>query len=165
MMIHLALSKSLQWHAGEDLNEFAYVHVAPYLEDLARTYSDSLAGFLPASPFLVVGQTSAVDPSRAPRPANVLWVQVRSLPGEIRGDARDEIQGRSWADAKEAFADRVMDKLEDYAPGATQLILDRVVASPALPPSFMSFPCFVPYVQHRYATTVPSIWRTAGPEH
>ena len=131
MMIHLALSKSLQWDAGEDLNEFAYVHVAPYLEDLARTYSDSLAGFLRASPFLVVGQTSAVDPSRAPGPANVLWVQVRSLPREIRGDARDEIQGRSWADTKEAFADRVMNKLEDYAPGATQLILDRVVASPA----------------------------------
>lgn len=56
------------------------MHIAPYVEDLARTYTDSVNGLLPESPMLVVGQTSAVDPSRAPEGGEVLWVQVRTLP-------------------------------------------------------------------------------------
>ncbi|MGH2843508.1 MAG: phytoene desaturase family protein, partial [Solirubrobacteraceae bacterium] len=87
MMIHLALSAPPRWRAGEDLGQFAYVHIAPYLEDLARTYADACAGILPAEPLLVVGQSSAVDPSRAPAGAAVLWVQVRTLPARIVGDS------------------------------------------------------------------------------
>ena len=130
MMVHLALSGRPRWRAAEDLDEFAYVHVAPYVEDLAETYTKSLNGHLPESPLLVVGQTSAVDPSRTPGDEEVLWIQVRTLPSEIRGDAAGEISARTWEEAKEPFADRVMRKLEDYAPGIGDLVLERVVFSP-----------------------------------
>jgi phytoene dehydrogenase-like protein len=130
MMVHLALSGKPSWRAHPDLDEFAYVHVAPYVEDLAQTYTDSVNGLLPKSPMLVVGQTSAVDPSRAPEGGEVLWVQVRTVPSKIRGDATGEIEARTWDEARERFADRVMRKLEEYAPGVGDLVLDRTVYSP-----------------------------------
>jgi phytoene dehydrogenase-like protein len=130
LMVHLALSAPPAWEAGDDLARFAYVHIAPYVEDLAATYSGALAGRLPADPMLVVGQSSAVDPSRARDGGAVLWVQVRALPAEIRGDAALEIEARDWEEAREPYADRVLAKLERYAPGIRELVLDRAVLTP-----------------------------------
>ena len=87
MMVHLAMSGLPDWTAGEELKRFAYVHLAPDLDMMARAYSEAMAGLLPAEPVLVVGQPTAIDPSRAPEGKHILWVQVRVLPAEIRGDA------------------------------------------------------------------------------
>jgi phytoene dehydrogenase-like protein len=131
MMIHLALSAPIPWSAGADLAGFAYVHVAPYVDDLARMYAEALAGLLPREPMLVVGQTSAVDSSRAPADRHVVWIQVRALPAEIAGDGGSEIGARSWEEAAEPYAERVLAKLERYAPGTRKLVLARAVLSPA----------------------------------
>jgi phytoene dehydrogenase-like protein len=82
---------------------------------------------------LVVGQTSAIDPSRCPAGEGgaVLWVQVRALPASIRGDAAGAIEARDWPAAAEPYADRVLAKLERYAPGIGGLVLDRAVLTPA----------------------------------
>ncbi|MBA3447220.1 MAG: NAD(P)/FAD-dependent oxidoreductase, partial [Pseudaminobacter sp.] len=66
MMIHLALDGPPDWSAGEELKRFAYVHLAPSLDAMARTYQQAIAGMLPDEPVLVVGQPTAIDPSRAP---------------------------------------------------------------------------------------------------
>ena len=87
MMIHLALDGLPDWRAGEALRRFAYVHVAPDLEMMSRVYAEAAAGLLPAEPALVVGQPTAIDPTRAPAGKHVLWVQVRVLPAAILGDA------------------------------------------------------------------------------
>jgi phytoene dehydrogenase-like protein len=131
MMVHLALSGPIPWHAGADLADFAYVHIAPYVDDLAQMYAQASAGLLPAEPMLVVGQTSAVDPTRSASGEQVVWVQVRALPGVIAGDALGEIDARNWDEAAEAYADRVLAKLERYAPGTGRLVLGRAVLSPA----------------------------------
>ncbi len=130
MMVHLALDGKAPWRGDEELGRFGYVHIAPYMEDLSRTYSQSLNGYLPDSPLLVVGQTSAIDPTRTPAGKEILWVQVRTLPGRILGDAAGAIEARTWEEAKEPFADRVMQKLESYAPGLSRRVLGRVVFSP-----------------------------------
>ncbi len=130
LMVHLALSGPPAWAGGEDLSRFAYVHIAPYVSDLADTYAAACAGVLPRDPMLVVGQSSAVDATRASDGA-VLWVQVRALPGRIRGDAAGGIEARDWEAAREPYAERVMAKLERYAPGIGELVLDRAVLSPA----------------------------------
>jgi phytoene dehydrogenase-like protein len=130
MMIHLALDDLPDWRAGRALREFAYVHVAPDLEMMTRVYAEAAAGLLPAEPALVVGQPTAIDPSRAPAGKHVLWVQVRVLPAEIRGDAGGTIAARSWDQAREPYADRVMDILESYAPGLKSRVLGRAVFSP-----------------------------------
>jgi phytoene dehydrogenase-like protein len=131
LMVHLALSAPPAWEAGEDLSRFAYVHIAPYVEDLADTYAAACAGVLPSQPMLVVGQTSAVDPGRVSDGGAVLWVQVRALPADIRGDVLGEIEARDWDGAREPYADRVLAKLERYAPGLSDLVLDRAVLTPA----------------------------------
>ncbi|HET6867312.1 MAG TPA: NAD(P)/FAD-dependent oxidoreductase [Solirubrobacteraceae bacterium] len=133
LMVHLALSRSPEWAAGEELSRFAYVHIAPFVHDLANTYAQACAGLLPAEPMLVVGQTSAVDPARVPAGEDgaVLWVQVRALPASIRGDAGGTIEARDWSAAAEPYADRVLAKLERYAPGIGELVLDRAVLTPA----------------------------------
>ncbi|NHN42911.1 NAD(P)/FAD-dependent oxidoreductase [Halorubellus sp. JP-L1] len=130
MMVHLALSERPDWDA-DGVEEFAYVHVGPYVEDMAETYTDAVNGQLPESPLLVVGQTTAVDPSRTPNDEHVLWVQVRALPSEIEGDAAGEIDATSWEAASEPYADRVIAKLAEYAPGIEDAILDRTVFTPA----------------------------------
>ncbi len=60
----------------------------------------------------------------------MLWVQVRVLPAEIRGDAAGEITATDWASAKEAYADRVLSIIESYAPGFRAKIRGRAVWSP-----------------------------------
>ena len=131
MMVHLAVSDLPDWSAGEELKRFAYVHLAPDLDMMARTYAEAMAGLLPAEPVLVVGQPTAIDPSRAPAGKHILWVQVRVLPPMIRGDAAGAIAARDWDAAKEAYADRVVDLIERYAPGTKAKILARYVESPA----------------------------------
>jgi phytoene dehydrogenase-like protein len=130
MMVHVALDGPMPWEAGGDLHEFGYVHIGPYVEDMARTYTDAADGRLPASPLLVVGQTSAIDPTRAPEGGAVLWIQVRMLPSRIRGDALGEIEAHDWAQAKEPYAERVLAKLEGHAPGVRERILDYAVLGP-----------------------------------
>jgi phytoene dehydrogenase-like protein len=78
----------------------------------------------------VVGQPTAIDPSRAPLGRHVLWVQVRVLPASIKGDASRLIAATHWDEAKEAYADRVIALIERYAPGLSQRILGRAVFSP-----------------------------------
>lgn len=130
MMIHLAQDALPAWRAGAELQRFAYVHVAPSLDQMARTYREAMAGLLPAEPVLVVGQPTAVDPSRAPEGKHVLWVQVRVLPAEVKGDAAGALAADSWDALKEAYADRALALLERHAPGLRAHVLGRHVMSP-----------------------------------
>lgn len=133
MMIHLALDALPNWRAGPELQRFAYVHIAPSLDQMARTYREAMAGLLPAEPVLVVGQPTALDPSRAPEGKHVLWVQVRVLPAEVRGDAAGQIAPatfQDWDRLKETYADRAMVLLERHAPGLGAQVLGRHVLSP-----------------------------------
>lgn len=130
MMIHLAVAKLPAWTASPALREFAYVHLAPTLDQMARTYADAMAGLLPAEPVLVVGQPTTYDPARAPNGKHVLWVQVRVLPTVVKGDAAAAIAPSHWDEIKELYADRVMAVLERYAPGVSAQVLARTVHSP-----------------------------------
>jgi phytoene dehydrogenase-like protein len=130
MMIHFALDSLPDWKAAEELKKFAYVHVAPSLDQMARTYQQAVAGLLPDEPVLVVGQPTAVDPSRAPQGKHVLWVQVRVLPAEVRGDAAGEIAPDHWDAIKERYADRATRMIEGHAPEFGAKILGRSVFSP-----------------------------------
>ena len=129
-MIHLAMDSLPNWTAGNELKQFAYVHLAPSLDQMARTYSQAMAGLLPDEPVIVCGQPTAIDPSRAPANQHILWVQVRMVPSRIVGDARNEINLTKWAEVSELFAERVIDIIERYAPGLRGKIIARRVVSP-----------------------------------
>ncbi len=131
LMIHLATSALPPWTAGEALHRYAYVHLAPRLATLSAAYAEAMEGLIPAEPAVVVGQPTAIDPSRAPEGRHVLWLQVRVVPSVVAGDAKGEIAPDHWDAVKEAVADRVMGIVERYAPGTAATVLGRAVLSPA----------------------------------
>ncbi len=130
MMIHLALSELPNWRATE-ARDFNYVHIGPYLDDMAMTYAVAAAGKLPKHPTLVIGQPTVSDPSRAPTGKHILWIQVRVLPLEITADESEEITGTNWDEVGEEYADRILNNIEVYAPGFKELILARKVLTPS----------------------------------
>ena len=130
MMLHLALKAPLKWNAGKELSNFAYVHVAPTYEYMTEAYAQAMAGLLPESPVLVVGQPTAIDPGRAPEGKHIAWVQVRVLPKHVKGDAAGKINSSDWQKIKDVYADRVVDLIESYASGSKKNILARAVFSP-----------------------------------
>ncbi len=97
---------------------------------MARAYQEAQAGLLPAEPVIVVGQPTAIDPSRAPGGKHILWLQTRVVPAEIRGDAAGVLQDRDWVTVREAYADRAITIIERYAPGLSAKIIKRTVVSP-----------------------------------
>ncbi len=128
MMIHLALDGPLEWSAGKELQSFAYVHIAPSLDQMAKTYTQAKANLLPDEPVIVVGQPTAIDPSRAPDGRHILWLQVRMVPGTIQGDAAGVIKATDWEIAKIEMAERAFDLIEAHAPGLrVKTISSRVV--------------------------------------
>ncbi len=129
-MIHLSMTELPDWKAGNELKSFAYVHIAPSMDQMAKTYQQAIAGLLPDQPVIVVGQPTAVDPTRSPTGKHILWVQVRMAPGIITGDAKKEIRETDWSKAKEAFAQRAIDIIEDYAPNTKEKIISYTVVSP-----------------------------------
>jgi phytoene dehydrogenase-like protein len=129
MMIHLAMDALPKWPAKE-LKEFAYIHLAPSMDQMAATYMQAKAGLLPDEPVIVCGQPTVVDPARAPKGKHILWLQVRMVPGRITGDAKGEIKTVRWPDAAEVFAERALDIVERYAPGLRGKILGRHVVTP-----------------------------------
>ncbi len=131
MMLHLALDALPPWRADARLRQFAYVHLAPSMRAMATAYDEAMAGLLPREPVLVVGQPTAFDPSRAPPGRHVLWVQVRVLPFDVRGDAAGLIPAGHWDTIKDAYAERVLDLIERHAPGFRATVLARCVLSPA----------------------------------
>ncbi len=132
-LVHLALDGPIPWTAAEELGETCFVHCAPYVEDLADTYTAAMNGVLPRHPLLINGQLSVHDDTRAPAGRHVVWMQVRLVPNAHRlvGDALDEIDTTSWDTAGEPFADRCLAALEAYAPGVTARVVDRHVVTPA----------------------------------
>jgi len=130
LMVHLALDGQPGWQAGDHVKQWAYVHIGPYMEDMTLAYQRAVGGLLPERPMLVVGQPTAIDSTRAPEGNHVLWVQVRVVPSQIRGDAAGEIEGRGWESVKHAYADRVMAIVDEYAPGTSEKVLARKVLSP-----------------------------------
>ncbi|MGN6305012.1 MAG: phytoene desaturase family protein [Mesorhizobium sp.] len=129
MMIHLAVDSLPDWFDPE-LKRFAYVHVAPSLDVMARAYQEAQAGLLPAEPVIVVGQPTAIDPGRAPDGKHILWLQTRVVPAEIKGDAAGVIGERDWETVREAYADRAIAIIERHAPGLSAKIIRRTVMSP-----------------------------------
>ena len=130
MMIHLALDSLPDWAAGPELQEFAYIHLAPSLDQMARTYAQAKAGLLPDEPILVCGQPTGQDASRAPDGKHILWLQVRMVPGQIAGDAAGQITATDWPSAAAPMAERALDILERYAPGTRAKILGQRIVTP-----------------------------------
>lgn len=132
MVIYLALDGPLEFNAGAEIARACYIHcIPPSLEYVAQMFVEARAGLLPAAPGMIVCNDSMADPGRVPPGKGLIKILVKCVPYEIQGDAAGKIAARNWDEAKEAYADRVIDLLtEHYAPNLKARILKRVVHSP-----------------------------------
>jgi phytoene dehydrogenase-like protein len=115
-----ALSGPVPWTLAEPRLS-AVVHAGESLDDLSRFVREVRAGKLPEQPYLVIGQQSLFDRTRAPQSAQTLYVYTR-VPSELPG---------GWDAAREAFADRVTRRIEGLAPGFSATVLARKAQSPS----------------------------------
>jgi phytoene dehydrogenase-like protein len=115
-----ALAGPVPWSA-EEARESAVVHAGDSVADLREFTRQVRGGELPANPYLVIGQQSLVDPSRAPAGGHTLWAYSHA-PSVVEG---------GWQVHREAFADRIEERIERLAPGFKALIRGRAAHSPA----------------------------------
>ncbi len=117
--LDLALSGAVPWSVPQ-ARLSAVVHAGESLDDLSRFVHEVRAGHLPERPYLVIGQQSLIDRTRAPQGGQTLYVYSR-VPSELEG---------GWPAARESFADRIVERIEGLAPGFESLILARRAYAP-----------------------------------
>lgn len=65
----------------------------------------------------------------------MLWIQLQECPRQVRGDAAGEIAAPAdgaWTEAvREAYADRIIDRLTRHIPNLKDSIIGRKALSPA----------------------------------
>lgn len=129
--IHLALDRPLSWSDGR-LDAAPLVHVSDGADSTGIACAQAEAGLLPATPTVVVGQQTVLDPTRAPDGAATLWLQLQEVPWAPVGDAAGEIDvSGGWTpELADAYADRVLDRVAEFAPGLRERVVGRHVISP-----------------------------------
>lgn len=132
MQLHLALDRPLQWNDGE-LAKVPLVHLSNGAGSTGIACAQAEAGLLPNEPTVVVGQQSLIDPSRAPEGKATLWLQLQEVPFEPIGDAAGKIDvsgGWSNDSVRKHYLDRVIERIETFAPGMTSSILASHIIAP-----------------------------------
>lgn len=117
-----ALDGPVPW-SNEDAARSAVVHAGDSLADLSLFTREVRAGALPSHPYLVIGQQSLADPTRAPAGRHTLWAYSRVPSAPIEG-------GGAWDSLRERFADRIEDRIEELAPGFKKRVLARAIFAP-----------------------------------
>jgi phytoene dehydrogenase-like protein len=134
MQIHYALKAAPKWKASA-LGGVALVHLTPGLDGVSKAANEAERGMLPAVPTICVGQPAALDPSRCPPGASILWLQLPEAPRFIKGDAAGHIavpaDGRWTQAVREQYADRVEAILASHIENFRDLVIARKAYSPA----------------------------------
>jgi phytoene dehydrogenase-like protein len=131
MQIHVALDGPVRWTDAR-LGEVPVVHVSNGADSTGIACSQALAGLLPAEPTVVVGQQHILDPSRVPDGKALLWLQLQEVPSTPRADSAGELDtSAGWDEALQAgYADRVLRRIEAFAPGLRGLVRRIFTISP-----------------------------------
>ena len=131
-VMFVALESPVNYKAGPAARQSAHVHLTePSLDFFARVYLQCRGGLLPAAPMIVSWNDLAIDPSRAPAGKALMKFVVLSVPYVIIGDATGKIPARTWDEAREPYADYLIDLITaNYIPDLKAKILKRVAHSP-----------------------------------
>lgn len=108
--VDYALSAPVPW-TNEHCRKAGTVHLGGTLEEVAAGEAQVAAGRCPERPFVLVGQQSLADPTRAPDGQHTLWTYCH-VPNGSDVDMTDAIERQ----------------LERFAPGFRDVVLARHVA-------------------------------------
>ncbi len=100
----------------------ATMHICPSLDYVERAWDDAKYGRPSASPLLELTIPTMYDPSLAPPGKHIMGIFLQYAPYTLR-DA-------TWDELREPFAFRVLDLIEEYAPGFRSLVINKQVLTP-----------------------------------
>jgi len=112
-----ALDAPIPWE-NENARRAGTVHVGGTVAELRGAVRDVARGRLPEDPFLLSGQQTIADPTRAPAGKHTAWAYSHTPPGV------------DWERERERFADAMERQIERFAPGFRERILARHIMSP-----------------------------------
>lgn len=132
--LHYALKSPPAW-LTPGLEKVALLHLTPGLDGVSKAANEAERGMLPEVPTICVGQPAALDPSRAPEGASILWLQLPEAPRHLKGDAAGRIAvaaDGAWTESvREAYADRIEAILARHIADFSANKLARKAYSPA----------------------------------
>jgi len=112
-----ALDTPIPWES-EDARRAGTVHVGGTTAQVHEALLDVARRRLPEHPFLLSGQQSIADPTRAPEGKHTAWAYTH-VPA-----------GVDWSAERGRFADVVERQVERFAPGFRETVLARHVMAP-----------------------------------
>ena len=98
------------------------IHIGPEIDYLERAFDAAKYGEYSPTPYLDITIPTLMDPALAPDGAHVMSIYVQYAPYKLK-DA-------DWSNVREQFADKVIDMLEQYAPGLKEMIVGRQIITP-----------------------------------
>jgi len=134
LKIDCALSEPLRFEAYDHQDSYLIgsVLIADSVNHVEKAHNLCTVGEIPdqdPSVYLVV--PTVLDPSMAPEGKHTLWIEFFA-PYQIAGAEGTGLNGTGWTDElKYKVADRVLDKIAEYAPNLKHSVLARRVESPA----------------------------------
>jgi len=134
LKIDCALSEVPRFEKFDHKDEYLIgsVLIADSVAHVEEAHSLATRGIIPDSnPSMYLDVPTVLDPSMAPEGKHTLWIEFFA-PYQIAGAEGTGLKGTGWTDElKNKVADRVIDKLADYAPNIKNAIMARRVESPA----------------------------------
>lgn len=101
------------------------IHICPTLEYIERAYDASKYGRPSERPMLEITIPTTYDSSLAPPGKHLMNIFLQYTPYSLSPEVAP-----SWHALKESYADRVMNMIEEYAPGFKNLVLHRHLVTP-----------------------------------
>lgn len=134
LKIDCALSEAPRFERYNHQEEFLVgsVLIADSMHHVEEAHTLPSMGKIPdENPSMYLDIPTVLDPSQAPEGKHTLWIEFFA-PYQIHGKEGTGLKGTGWTDElKNKVADRVIDKLADYAPNVKDSIIARRVESPA----------------------------------
>lgn len=134
LKIDLALDEPLRFehHNHQDEYLIGSVLIADSVRHVEKAHSEITLGKIPdEDPSMYLVMPTMLDPSMAPEGKHTVWIEFFA-PYQIADAEGTGLKGTGWTDElKNKVADKVIDKLADYAPNVKKSLIARRVESPA----------------------------------
>ena len=125
MKVNCALSELPRWTAAPETpgpHHRGSTYIGPSIDYVEEAFADAKGGRPSEHPWMEVVTQSALDPAVAPPGKHTLSIYVQYAPYHLASG--------SWDDLREAYGDRVVETLAEYAPNLPKAILARDVVTP-----------------------------------
>lgn len=134
LKIDCALSEVPRFEAWghKDEHLIGTILIADSVRQVEKAHALTIMGEIPdQDPSIYLDVPTMLDPTMAPDGKHTLWIEFFA-PYQIAGAEGTGLKGTGWTDElKNKVADRVINKLADYAPNLKQSMIARRVESPA----------------------------------